>query len=180
MSAENLGLTPQFLPPEAEAWLPPADSDPGWAISAIESRFYQGNMLLRDSDANAMAHSLEIRVPFLDQRLVTWMHSLPGNIRFPRNGPPKQLLRRSVEGLLPKELLDRPKTGFVLPLRRWMLGPLRYICEQGISALKQSGLVRAAAVDGVWNAFLAAPESQVWSRALVLASLGDYLVRQGI
>ena len=68
LTAEDLGLSESFLPAKkAEAWLPPPDADPGWAISLIESRFYQTNVLLRDSDANGMAHSLEIRVPYLDR-----------------------------------------------------------------------------------------------------------------
>ena len=164
-SPEDLGLTPGVLPREAAAWLPPPDADPGWAISVIESRFYQTNVLLRDSDANGMAHSLEIRVPFLDHRLVTWMDGLPGSVRFPAGCPPKQLLRQSLQGLLFPDLLARPKTGFTLPLRRWMAGPLRTLCEQGLAALKQSTLVRPDEVDRTWTSFLAAPESQIWTRA---------------
>jgi asparagine synthase (glutamine-hydrolysing) len=134
-------------------------------------------MLLRDSDANGMAHALEIRVPFLDQRLVDWINRLPDNLRFPRHAPPKYLLRRALADLLPDSLLGRPKSGFVLPLGRWMLGPLRTMCERGMVALKESALVRPAGVDAIWKSFLGAPESQIWTRALVLASLGDYLLK---
>src|SRR5262249_46708379 len=48
------------------------------AVSELESRFYQGNMLLRDTDVMGMAHGLEIRVPFLDRRLLDAVHALPG------------------------------------------------------------------------------------------------------
>jgi asparagine synthase (glutamine-hydrolysing) len=177
LPAHRLGLGPRYLPPEAQALLPPTDVAKGWTISFMESQFYQTNMLLRDSDANGMAHGLEIRVPFLDQRLVDWIYRLPDKMRFPRHSPPKHLLRRALDGVLPGNLLSRPKTGFVLPLGRWMLGPLRTMCEKGLAALKESDLVRPAGVDTIWKSFIGAPNSQMWSRALVLASLGNYLLK---
>jgi asparagine synthase (glutamine-hydrolysing) len=173
----QVGLSANFLPPEAERLLPSAGSDPGWAISVVESRFYQTNVLLRDSDADGMAHGLEIRVPFLDQRLLDWMHRQPGEVRFPAGRAPKHLLRAAAADLLCPELLDRPKTGFTLPLRRWMVGPLRRLCEEGLAVLKACGLVRPDGVDAIWQQFLAKPESQAWSRALSLCVLGDYLRR---
>ena len=118
-----LGLSASFLPPEAVSCLPGTNDDAGWTISTIESGYYQANVLLRNSDANGMAHGLEIRVPFLNQRLLEWMHRLPGTTRFPRGRSPKFLLREAVGDLLSPELLNRPKTGFALPLRRWMTGP---------------------------------------------------------
>lgn len=177
LTTKDCGLTPDWLPPEAEAWIPDETTDPGWAVSVVESRFYQSNVLLRDSDANGMAHALEIRVPFLDQRLLNFAHRLPGAVRFPPEKPPKYLLRVAAADILHEDLLKRPKTGFALPLRRWMTGPLRSTCESGLKTLKETGLVRAAGVDAVWSSFLANPEGQVWSRALTLAVLGDYLHR---
>jgi asparagine synthase (glutamine-hydrolysing) len=177
LEPDRLGLSPNFLPPEAERWLPPPDADPGWAIAVVESRFYQTNVLLRDGDANGMAHALEIRVPFLAQGLLEWLHRLPGSVRFPPGRPPKHLLRAAVADLLYPELLDRPKTGFMLPLRRWMAGPLRPLCEEGLAILKGSGLLRPGGVDAIWAEFLSHPESQAWSRALSLCVLGDYLRR---
>ena len=176
----SLGLSVNYLPAEAVRRLPSSDSDPGWAISVIESGYYQTNVLLRDSDANGMAHGLEIRVPFLDQRLMDWMHRLPGAVRFPRGKPGKFLLREAVADLLDPKLLNRAKTGFTLPLRRWMAGPLRPLCEDGLATLKASGLVWPEGVDAIWQGFLSAPESQAWSRALSLCALGDFLRRHAI
>jgi asparagine synthase (glutamine-hydrolysing) len=177
LSSTDCGLTSDWLPPEAAAWIPDDNADPGWAVSVVESRFYQTNVLLRDSDANGMAHALEIRVPFLDQRLLNFAHRLPGSVRFPPDKPQKALLREAAADILHEDLLKRPKTGFALPLRRWMTGPLRSTCEAGLKTLNESGLVRPGGVDAIWNAFLADPESQVWSRALTLVALGDYLRR---
>lgn len=177
LTAGECGLSPEWLPDEAMACLPPAGSDSGWAISVVESLFYQTNVLLRDSDANGMAHGLEIRVPFLDQRLLDLCHRIPGSIRFPPGKSPKHLLREAVGDLLYADLLARPKTGFTLPLRRWMAGPLRPTCEAALATVRQSGFVNPAGVDRLWAAFLADPESRVWSRVLTLVSLGDWLAR---
>jgi asparagine synthase (glutamine-hydrolysing) len=145
-----------------------------------ESKYYQTNTLLRDSDANGMAHGLEIRVPFLDRRLVEWMNRLPGHERYPRGKPGKYLLRESVSDLLYPDLLARPKTGFTLPLRQWMAGPLRSMCEAGLNALKDTGLVKGSAVDALWARYLANADGHMtWTRAFTLVVLGDYLARHG-
>lgn len=179
LSAAGVGLTDDWLPPAAARELPPADADPGWAASVTESRVYQTDTLLRDSDANSMAHGLEIRVPFLDQRLLNAVHRLPGTARFPTGRPPKWLLREAVSDLLPAALQKRPKTGFQLPTRRWMAGPLRPLCQSALDALADSRLVVADGVRAVWAEFLADPEGRAWSRAFTLVALGDYLRRQG-
>jgi asparagine synthase (glutamine-hydrolysing) len=155
------------------------DRDPVAAVSQLESHFYQGSVLLRDADANGMAHGLEIRVPLLDQRLLNLAHALPGSRRLPRGAPGKYLLRRACAGLLRPEILDQPKRGFTLPLRRWMVGSLRHLCEQGLAALKQVGLLRPEGIDAVWQRFLCEPESPLWTRALTLSVLGAYVRRVG-
>lgn len=172
-----LGLTPDVLPPEAYEGLGPDGDDAVPAIARLEARFYQGNVLLRDADADGMAHGLEIRVPFLDRRLLDLAHAIPGSVRLPPGAPGKHLLRRACAGLLRPELLAQPKRGFTLPLRRWMLGSLRPICEQGLAALKDCRLLRAEGIDAVWHAFLREPESPIWTRALTLAVAGHYLAR---
>jgi asparagine synthase (glutamine-hydrolysing) len=176
LNAPALGLSADWLPRAAADILPGGD-DVGWAVSVIESRFYQTNVLLRDSDANGMAHGLEIRVPFLDQRLLDWGHRLSGPVRFPTNQPPKALLRNAVPDLLDTDVLSRPKTGFALPLARWMVGPLRSMCEDRLGVVKDFGLVRPAGADAVWRSFASRPDSPAWSRALTLVALGDYLKR---
>jgi asparagine synthase (glutamine-hydrolysing) len=144
-------------------------------VSQIEGRFYQGNVLLRDSDANGMAHGLEIRVPLLDQRMLDFMYTVPGRVRLPSGRADKHLLRQSFGPLLRPQLLAQRKRGFTLPIRRWMLGPLRDLCEDGLRTLKSVGVLRPEGVDAVWKAFLGEPESPIWSRAFTLSVLGTYL-----
>ncbi len=173
-------LTSDYSPISALNGIELADDDSTWDFSVLESAFYQSNTLLRDADVNSMAHALEIRVPLLDQRVLDFAHSIPGRVRLPPGGRPKQLLRNTFGPFLSRETVTQNKRGFVLPLRRWMAGPLRPLCEESMASLKSSGLVAADGVDEVWNLFLRQPESSTWSRALSLCVLGNYLRKLGI
>lgn len=153
------------------------ESDAVRAVSELESRFYQGNMLLRDSDVMGMAHGLEIRVPYLDRRLLDTVHSLPGAVRLP-HGSAKHLLRSAFADLLRPELTDRRKTGFTLPLAQWMRGPLRSYCEPALRACTEQAALPEPAVRRVWDEFLTEPAGPQWTRALALVALGDYLRAQ--
>src|SRR5262249_11523927 len=144
-------------------------------VSQLESRLYMGNMLLRDGDANGMAHCLEIRVPFLDERMLNLAYALPGPVRLPDGRANKHLLRRAFGDVLRPSLLSQKKSGFTLPIRRWMLGPLRETCTTGLGHLKSTGLLESRGIDDIWNTFLREPESPIWSRAFTLCVLGLYL-----
>jgi asparagine synthase (glutamine-hydrolysing) len=181
IDAASLGLHPGFQDPAVMSRLHVDEADdPIWAISQLESRFYQANMLLRDGDINGMAHSLEIRVPFLDQRVLDLMLPIPGEVKLPHGRQPKHLMRVAFAPLLRPAISAQAKRGFTLPIRRWMVGPLRELCEQGLTSLKHLGLVRPEGVDRVWNQFLADPESPMWSRAFTLAVLGLYVKRMKV
>ena len=173
--AAELGLGPDFLPSDAA---PDVDADPTdlvKTVSQFEFRYYQGNMLLRDADANGMAFGLEIRLPFLDQRLLNLAHAIPGRVRLPRRAAGKHLLRRAFADFLRPELLNKPKRGFTLPTGRWMAGPLRPLCEQALLVLKDARLLKPDGVDAMWKNFLAEPESPMWTRAFSLVVLGEFI-----
>lgn len=180
LEAASLGLTDQFMDPSAVAAAPADEGDPVWTVSMLEARFYMGNMLLRDADINGMAHSQEIRVPMLDKRILDGFMAVPGRVRLPRAVNNKHLLREAFPDLLRPELLDQPKRGFTLPLRRWMLTSLRETCEDSLRALRALGVLRPEGIDSIWNGFLRDPESPIWSRALTLAVLGAYVKRMGL
>lgn len=165
-----------FLPAGATDDVEPCGDEVA-TIARLESRLYMGNMLLRDGDANGMAHSLEIRVPFLDRRVIDLAYSIPGRVLLPEGKANKHLLRRAFGPLVRPELASLAKRGFVLPIRRWMTGPLRETCETALAHLRSSGFVRPAGVDAVWSRFIAEPESPIWSRAFTLVVLGSYLGR---
>jgi asparagine synthase (glutamine-hydrolysing) len=145
------------------------------AVSRLETSFYQHNTLLRDGDANGMAHSLEIRVPILDQRLLNLVSAIPGSVRLPLKFANKHLMRAAFAEALPPPIRQQAKRGFSMPIRRWMVGPLRELCEHSLGRLKSSGVLRAQGVDAIWSSFLANPESPIWSRAFTLCVAGNYL-----
>ncbi len=75
-------------------------------------------------DFLSMAHSVEVRSPFLDYRLVELAATIPGRMKI-RNGNVKDILKRTVEPLIPEGITKRPKEGFVLPIFDWMMDKLR-------------------------------------------------------
>jgi len=176
----SLGIDPMFV--ATEAVLSPSVRDvvrmvPDTiaAVSRLESMLYQGNTTLRDSDTNGMAHGLEIRVPLLDRRVVEFMSRVPGRLRLPRDSAPKHLLRKACADLLRPRVCDQRKMGFNLPLRQWMAGSLRDICEDAIEHLATCGFVDPRGVRMIWNSYVQAPETSTWTRALSLVVLGHYL-----
>ncbi|GAB4093102.1 asparagine synthetase B family protein [Flaviaesturariibacter terrae] len=99
--------------------------------------------LLRLADRNSMAHSLELRLPFLSPELVTFLFQLPARFKI-REGRTKWILRKAMEGVLPDELLRQPrKTGFEPPQARWMTLPA--VQERILAARRK--LVEAAVLD---------------------------------
>jgi asparagine synthase (glutamine-hydrolysing) len=147
-------------------------------ISYAEARTYMHDVLLRDTDQMSMAHALEVRVPFLDHKLVEYVMGLPEPLKRP-NGTPKRLLVESLNGLLPPEVVHRPKRGFVLPFAPWMRGPLRRFCEERLapSRLGQQGIIRPQAAQRLWQQFLANRPGVSWSRLWILVVLEEWLER---
>lgn len=176
--AKRLGLAPSFLPAEALAALEQPRGDAFAAVSRAEMSLYMGNTLLRDADTNSMAHSLEIRVPFLGRQVVERVAALPGKARAPRGSQPKHLLRRAVAEMLPPSVFQRPKTGFSLPFGDWMFGPLRDQCEAAIASLAACPLVDAKAVRTLWADYETRRKQIHWSRPLSLVVLGNYVGRR--
>lgn len=170
-----LGLTSDYMPPEALDHGLLAGADAVGAVSRLETAFYLGNMLLRDGDVNGMRHGLEIRVPLLDQRLLDLVMGLPGSVRLPEGRADKHLLRQAFPELLRPELLVQKKRGFVLPIARWMRGPLRPLCDAGLAAARTIGLLDPVGIDETWSAFWNEPHGPAWSRAFTLVVLGLYL-----
>lgn len=92
--------------------------------SIVECKHYLINTLLRDADAVSMGHGLEIRPMLLDHILVEHAIAFPSNFKL-RHGRQKAVFKDAVQDLLPTSLLERPKTGFVLPLGWWLCNELQ-------------------------------------------------------
>jgi len=138
-------------------------------VTALCLRGYTANQLLRDIDAASMAHSLEVRVPFLDPVVADLALSLPDDAKLgehPRssaNGPrsyreagTKRILLDAAKDFLPAGFDTRAKTGFSMPFNSWLNGPLREVLVDTLSeqTVRKRGWLDAEAVAGVRDQFL--------------------------
>jgi len=144
-------------------------------VSLAELHTYLGHTLLRDTDMFSMAHSLEVRTPFLDHKLVTKVLALPDSLKPPRSEshPPKSLLVKALDGIVSEDISMREKQGFVLPWDTWLKGPLDQIYSEGIDALASSELIHERGLNKILS-------SSTWSRKWSLSVLGYYIKRHGL
>jgi asparagine synthase (glutamine-hydrolysing) len=98
--------------------------------------------ILVKGDRASMGASLELRPPFLDHRLVERFVHLPVREKV-RGGRGKHALREALRGRLPAEVLDGPKKGFDIPLRRWIAGPLAQVVAEAVEELPGEWFDRA-------------------------------------
>ena len=103
------------------ALAPAADLDPVSKALYFEAKTFLHGLLVVE-DRVSMAHSLEVRVPFLDNELVEIARRIPSRLKH-ADGGGKRLLRRAMAGLLPQEILDKRKQGFSPPDESWYRGP---------------------------------------------------------
>lgn len=140
---------------------------PGDWLSRIEQRAYLSYVLLRDIDAMSMAHSLEVRVPFLDPVYGAALSRVPWRMKY-RGGVGKWVLKEALRPLLPDAVLDRPKMGFGLPYQQWMRRSLAPMIRDLLSPARVSrrGLFDADAADHLVRRFFAGDDGvwrQVWT-----------------
>lgn len=151
---------------------PTAESKDAFAaISWAEILGYMEPMLLRDTDQMSMAVSLELRVPFLDHRLIEYVLNLPAKLKSGK--PPKRLLIESFKEDLPKEVWNRPKQGFTLPMDHWIRGPLKAFAKTGVDAARE--VANADWVDSVAMSFESG--NTHWTRLWQIVVLGHYANR---
>lgn len=132
-----------------EKWLP-TERFENWMMAA-DQEHYMSNDILVKVDRAAMANSLETRMPFLDQKVVEFSWQLPIEMKI-KHGQGKWLLRRLLYRHVPKELINRPKKGFSIPLAKWLRGPLREWAEELLdeSLIKQGGDFSPGIVSATW------------------------------
>jgi asparagine synthase (glutamine-hydrolysing) len=147
-------------------------------VSLLEMEMYMANMLLRDTDVMSMAHSLEVRVPFLDHRLVEYVWSLPMLMKR-RAGRPKSLLVEALGRDLPKAVVSRPKMGFAFPWPKWMRGALRTAIGDTFASESSSGndVVDRRECLRLLTKFLSGSDDHNWSRVWALYVLCRWLDR---
>lgn len=146
-----------------------AESTRGWtpraALSLLEIQSFLQDRLLPDTDCASMGVSLEVRVPLLDHVVVEAAFGLPDQDRFLPLGR-KQILRDLVPVDLAAKVLNRPKSGFVLPIDAWCRDAIR---SEVAAVLNDSGACRSAGlrpevVSRLWQAFDSGGRGIYWSR----------------
>ncbi|MBE0549698.1 MAG: amidotransferase 1, exosortase A system-associated [Rubrivivax sp.] len=98
--------------------------DPLALIQYLDLKTYLVGDINTKVDRASMAHSLEVREPLMDHKLVEWLGTLPSSLKV-RGQEGKYLLKKAMEPKLPADILYRPKMGFSVPLARWFRGPLK-------------------------------------------------------
>lgn len=102
-----------------------AREDSHWlsAIQYLDIKTYLPLDILTKVDRMSMAHSLEARVPLLDHKLVEFAATIPADMKL-HDGRTKHIFKQALKGILPQQIIDRPKQGFAVPLGRWFRGEL--------------------------------------------------------
>jgi asparagine synthase (glutamine-hydrolysing) len=137
-------------------------------ISVAEYLGYTQHTLLKDTDQMSMAVALEVREPFFDHELIDFVLHVPDELKYPST--PKKLLVGSFEGLLPQDIINRRKQGFLFPWALWMKKELTSFCEERISRMAQREFIRGPELLSQWKRFREGDRSVKW------ASLWSYVV----
>ncbi len=133
----------------------------------VDTATYMPDDVLVKVDRAAMAVALETRTPYLDRDLFRFAWSLPAEMRY-GSGEGKTLLRELLYRHVPRQLVDRPKAGFAIPVGRWLRTGLRDWGESELSevALKESGLLNTATIRQRWSEHLSGKrdhETMLWN-----------------
>jgi asparagine synthase (glutamine-hydrolysing) len=148
------------------------------AQALFDLRYYLQDDLLVKVDRATMKYSLETRVPLLDYRIVEFALNLAPELKL-RGGTMKYLLKELLYDYVPRELFDRPKWGFAVPLAVWMTKELRPLVEEYLSeeSTRKVGVVRPEVVEDLKRRFFEG-ENYLYNRLWLLLILHKWL-REG-
>ncbi|MBN8224807.1 MAG: asparagine synthase (glutamine-hydrolyzing) [Xanthomonadales bacterium] len=171
------GRVPPNLLDDRNRW--PRLSDPVERMMALDGLTYLPDDILVKVDRAAMAVSLETRAPFLDRDVVEFAWSLPMAMKL-RDGRGKWILRQLLDRHVPRELVERPKMGFGIPLDDWLRGPLRDWAEALLDEgrLRREGYLQPEPIREAWKQHQGGQASfgyRLWSVLMFQA----WLERQG-
>ena len=126
----------------------------------FDQKYFLPDDILAKVDRMSMAHSLEVRPPFLDHRVVEFAASLPEKLLI-QGKRQKLILKELMKSRLPPSILQRKKTGFDIPAHEWLRGPLRSLLVETISSglREHEGLFQRAAIEGILKSHLQRTEN---------------------
>src|SRR5580700_2065477 len=138
----------------------------------LDTLTYLPDDILVKVDRASMAVALEVRAPLLDHRVLEFAWRLPLALKM-QGGVGKLVLRKLLSRYVPPELFERPKTGFGVPLYRWLRGPLRDWAENLLDEqrLEQDGYLKPRPIRKVWQAFLAGKSEWAYGGELLWSVL---------
>lgn len=116
----------------------------------LDSKTYLPGDILTKVDRMSMAHSIEARVPFLDHKLIEFVQTIPSTLKL-RGRMTKHILKQAVRGLVPDQIIDRPKQGFGVPIAKWLNNELREMLHDTLtdSRTRQRGYFNQQAVEAI-------------------------------
>jgi len=150
---------PPSLLSDPSRW--PATTNFSEQMMAVDTLTYLPDDILVKVDRAAMAVGLEIRVPFLDQRVIDFAWRLPVGLKI-RGKTGKWILRQLLHRYIPRALFERPKQGFSAPIGEWLRGPLRDWAEELLapSNLATEGWLNPRPVRALWEKHLSGADAQ--------------------
>ena len=125
-------------------------------MMAIDYQTYLVDDILQKVDRATMTASLEGREPYLDHRLIEWAARLPDHYKY-HKGEKKYILKEILHQYIPKEMMDRPKMGFAIPIANWLQNDLRELVEGYINSekIEKQGVFNVAYVEDIKRNFYA-------------------------
>lgn len=150
-------------------------------LGPMESQaFFDMNYYLREDllvkvDRASMYHSLEVRVPLLNHKLIEYSLNIDESLKY-KNGESKYILKEVLYDYLPKELFNRPKKGFSIPLDKWLKSDLSYLIDKYLneSLVTGSNIVKWDIVDNLINRFRKG-ENYLYNRIWILIQLHHFI-----
>ena len=130
------------------------NDDPLAYMMAVDYQTYMTDDILQKVDRATMSASLEGREPFLDQNIIEWAAQLPSEYKY-HNKTKKYILRQIVHQYIPKEIMERPKMGFGIPIASWLMNELKPLVEAylGDENLKKHGIFNIEAIQKIKQNF---------------------------
>ena len=157
----------------------PLEKDPVNEYSRLELSCYLRNTLLRDTDVMSMRHSLEVRAPLLDHRLVETALLIPGDLKVHRSRKKPLLVDAAPQ--IPRHIANRQKMGFVLPLDVWFRGSMTRWAEDHVNSSGTEGeVLERKTIQRRWKAFASGDSLSTASRIWCLVALNAWINEWGI